>query len=172
VNRTNSRNQRQLGAKVDFCGVTSGQLARRGHPLDYGSCWRRSLNPKEYFIEVPARLLSTAIIQVRELLPTHGKLIRGTLLETGIRSGLVLGVKMKKAYTAKQGQYLAFIYYYTRIHGRAPTEAEMQQYFQVSPPSVHQMVLTLVARGLIERTPGRARSIRLLIPREELPDLA
>jgi hypothetical protein len=29
-----------------------------------------------------------------------------------------------------------------------------------------------VARGLIERTPGQARSIRLLIPREELPDLA
>jgi len=79
---------------------------------------------------------------------------------------------MKKTYTAKQGQYLAFIYYYARIHGRAPTEAEMQQYFRVSPPSVHQMVLALVARGLIERTPGQARSIRLLIPREELPDLA
>jgi DNA-binding MarR family transcriptional regulator len=105
-------------------------------------------------------------------LPAHGKLIREPLFETGLRSGPVVGVTMKKAYTAKQGQYLAFIYYYTRIHGRAPTEAEMQQYFQVSPPSVHQMVLALVARGLIERTPGRARSIRLLIPHEELPDLA
>lgn len=157
---------------MTFAG--SPQASWRGAVIHsiIGSCWRRSLNPKEYFIEVPARLLSTAIIQVRELLPAHGKLIRGTLLETGIRSGLVVGVKMKKAYTAKQGQYLAFIYYYTRIHGRAPTEAEMQQYFQVSPPSVHQMVLTLVARGLIERTPGQARSIRLLIPREELPDLA
>ncbi len=100
-----------------------------------------------------------------------GNLIRGTSLETGLGSGLVVGVTMKKAYTAKQGQYLAFIYYYARIQGRAPTEAEMQQYFQVSPPSVHQMVLVLVARGLIERTPGQARSIRLLIPREELPDL-
>lgn len=79
---------------------------------------------------------------------------------------------MKKAYSAKQGQYLAFIYYYARIHGRASTEAEMQQYFQVSPPSVHQMVLALEARGLIERTPGQAPTIRLLIPREELPDLA
>jgi repressor LexA len=79
---------------------------------------------------------------------------------------------MKKAYTAKQGQYLAFIYYYARIHGRSPPEDEMQQYFQVSPPSVHQMALTLAARGLIERTVGQARSIRLLIPREELPDLA
>jgi repressor LexA len=48
----------------------------------------------------------------------------------------------------------------------------MQNYFKVSPPSVHQMVLTLEANGFIDRVPGRGRSIRLLIPREELPDLA
>ena len=78
---------------------------------------------------------------------------------------------MKKLYTHKQGQYLAFIYHYTRIHRRAPAEAEMPAYFRVSPPSVHQMVLTLEARGIIERTPGQARSIRLRIPPEELPDL-
>ena len=78
---------------------------------------------------------------------------------------------MTKPYTAKQGQYLAFIYYYSKIHGRPPAEAEMQQYFRVSPPSVHQMILTLETHGLIKRTPGQARSIRLLISREELPDL-
>ena len=78
---------------------------------------------------------------------------------------------MKKPYTDKQGQYLAFIYYYGKIHGSPPSESEMQQYFQVSPPSVHQMILTLETRGLIARTPGQARSICLLIPREELPDL-
>lgn len=78
---------------------------------------------------------------------------------------------MTKPYTAKQGQYLAFIYYYSKIHGRPPAEAEMQQYFRVSPPSVHQMILTLETHGLVERTPGQARSIRLLISREELPDL-
>jgi len=48
----------------------------------------------------------------------------------------------------------------------------MQHYFRVSPPAVHQMVLTLEARGLIARTPGQARSIRMLISRAELPDLA
>lgn len=78
---------------------------------------------------------------------------------------------MKKAYTQKQCQYLAFIHYYTKIHGRAPAETDLQLYFRVSPPSVHQMILALEARGLIERTPGQARSIRLLIPRVELPDL-
>ena len=77
----------------------------------------------------------------------------------------------KNRYTDKQGQYLAFIYYYTKIHGRAPAEADMEQYFRVTPPSVHQMVLTLEAKGLIERTPGLGRSIRLLLPCDELPDL-
>lgn len=78
---------------------------------------------------------------------------------------------MTNAYTARQGQFLAFIYYYTKLHGRAPAEADMQQYFRITPPSVHQMVLTLEKRGLIERTPGQARSIRLLLPRADLPDL-
>jgi Mn-dependent DtxR family transcriptional regulator len=43
--------------------------------------------------------------------------------------------------------------------------------FKVSPPSIHQMVLTLESNGFIERIPGQGRSIRLLIPREDLPDL-
>ena len=73
--------------------------------------------------------------------------------------------------TAKQGQYLAFIFYYAKIHGRAPAESDMLHYFKVSPPSVHQMVLTLESNGFIERVPGQARSIRLLIPRADLPDL-
>jgi DNA-binding MarR family transcriptional regulator len=74
-------------------------------------------------------------------------------------------------YTEKQGQYLAFIYYYTKIHRQSPSEAEMQGYFGVTPPTVHQMVLSLERNGLIARTAGQARSIRLLVPRHELPDL-
>lgn len=78
---------------------------------------------------------------------------------------------MKTSLTEKQGQYLAFIYYYQKLNGRSPAEADMQRYFRVTPPSVHQMVLTLEANGFIERIPGQGRSIRLLIPRERLPDL-
>lgn len=74
-------------------------------------------------------------------------------------------------YTAKQGQYLAFIHHYTKIHGEAPAEADLRRYFEVSPPSVHRMIVALEERGLIERTPGRARSIRLLVDRSEIPDL-
>jgi len=43
---------------------------------------------------------------------------------------------MTVLYTAKQGQYLAFIYYYTKIHGQPPAEADLQRYFKVSPPSI------------------------------------
>jgi len=78
---------------------------------------------------------------------------------------------MESKYTKQQGQCLAFIYYYTKIHGIPPAEADMQKYFRVSPPSVHQMVLTLEKKGLIEKAPHQARSIHLLLKREELPDL-
>jgi len=78
---------------------------------------------------------------------------------------------MEIEYTKRQGQYLAFIYYYTKIHGCPPAEADMQRYFKVSPPLIHQMVVTLEKKGLIEKVPYQARSIRLLLAREELPDL-
>lgn len=78
---------------------------------------------------------------------------------------------MKDKYTPRQGQYLAFIYYYTKIHGCAPSEANLERYFKVAYSSIHQMILTLEKRGLITRTPGEARSIHLLLSRKEIPDL-
>jgi DNA-binding MarR family transcriptional regulator len=76
-----------------------------------------------------------------------------------------------QGFTEKQGQYLAFIYAYSRMFRRAPAEADMQRHFAVSPPSVHQMVLTLERAGLIRRKPGVARSIEILVTPEELPIL-
>jgi hypothetical protein len=75
------------------------------------------------------------------------------------------------SFTKKQGQYLAFIDSYSRIHRKAPAESDLERYFQVSPPSIHDMIKTLERNGLIERTPGRARSIRLLVQPEYLPRL-
>lgn len=74
-------------------------------------------------------------------------------------------------FTDKQGQYLAFIHAFTCIAGRAPAEAELQRFFAVTAPSVHQMILTLERANLIKRTPGLVRSIELLIPVESLPVL-
>ncbi len=74
-------------------------------------------------------------------------------------------------FTPLQGQYLSFIATYERLHGRAPAETDLQRYFRVTPPSVHQMILTLERRGLINRTPGAARSIELRIPTAALPSL-
>ena len=74
-------------------------------------------------------------------------------------------------FTKKQGQYLAFIYNYTKIHGRPPAEMDLQRNFQTTPPSVHQMIKTLELSGFIERTPGQARSIQLLVQPEHLPVL-
>ncbi len=74
-------------------------------------------------------------------------------------------------YTKRQGQYLAFIYYYTKIHGTPPAEADLRRFFRVTPPVVHQMIKTLHAHGFIEREPGKARSIRLCLTRAQLPDL-
>ena len=75
------------------------------------------------------------------------------------------------AYMRSQGQYLAFIYYYTKIHGQPPAERDIQMYFKVSPPAVHGMLKALQSRGFIERVPRTARSIRLKLSRAELPDL-
>src|SRR5947199_6169896 len=74
-----------------------------------------------------------------------------------------------QGFTEKQGQYLAFIYAYSRIFKRPPAEADMQRHFRVSPPSVHQMVLTLERVGLIRRQPGLPRSVELLVAPEDLP---
>jgi DNA-binding MarR family transcriptional regulator len=76
-----------------------------------------------------------------------------------------------QGFTEKQGQYLAFIYAYSRMFRRPPAEADMQRHFRVSPPSVHQMVLTIERAGFIRRQPGVARSIELLVAPENLPKI-
>ena len=74
-------------------------------------------------------------------------------------------------FTARQGQYLAFIHAYTLVNGRPPAEADMMRFFRVTPPTVHQMVLNLEQAGLISRQPGVARSVAVLLDRSDLPAL-
>ncbi len=81
----------------------------------------------------------------------------------------MVGGKITASYTTRQGEYLFFIHDYTKLNGQPPAEADMQQHFKVSPPSVHEMILMLEKKGFIQRTPGVARSIRLLLSPDKLP---
>jgi DNA-binding MarR family transcriptional regulator len=74
-------------------------------------------------------------------------------------------------FTPRQGQYLAFIHAYTLVNGRPPAHADIQRFFRLTPPTVHQMLLTLERAGLISRQPGMPRSIVVLVERERLPPL-
>ncbi|MEZ6094830.1 MAG: MarR family transcriptional regulator [Pirellulaceae bacterium] len=77
----------------------------------------------------------------------------------------------KSELTEKQGQYLAFIYYYTKLNRRPPAESDMQRYFGTTPPTVHNMIVTLCERGFITREVGKSRTIKLLVDRDVIPDL-
>lgn len=84
---------------------------------------------------------------------------------------MISPIPRNRPYTHKQGQYLAFIHYYTKINRYPPSEVDMRRYFKVTPPSVHQMVLTLERRGFIDRVPRQPRTIRVLVAEEDLPVL-
>jgi Mn-dependent DtxR family transcriptional regulator len=73
--------------------------------------------------------------------------------------------------TEKQGQYLSFIFSYIKLNNRSPAESDIQVYFKVSPPTVHQMVVKLESVGAIKRKAGVARSIQVLVEPENIPAL-
>ena len=74
-------------------------------------------------------------------------------------------------FTHRQGQFLAFIHLYRRLHRRGPAELDLVKFFGLTPPSVHGMVVKLEELGLITREPGVPRSARVAIPEEEVPEL-
>jgi DNA-binding MarR family transcriptional regulator len=47
----------------------------------------------------------------------------------------------------------------------------MQRFLRVSPPAVHDMLMTLERRGFITRERGKPRTIRVVLPHDQLPDL-
>ena len=79
--------------------------------------------------------------------------------------------KPSGSFTQLQGQYLAYIYAYTKVNYRPPAQADMQRFFQVTAPTIHNMVLKLEKEGLIRRQPRQARSLELLVAPEDLPIL-
>jgi repressor LexA len=78
---------------------------------------------------------------------------------------------MAEKYTQIQGQYLAFIYNYTVMFGKAPSENDLRAFFGTAPPTVHRMILKLEELGFISRIPGQSRSINLLVDPDYTPRL-
>ena len=75
--------------------------------------------------------------------------------------------------TRQQGQFLAFIrqYMMRNYAGVAPTHAEFQRFFNLTPPSVNSMLIRLEQRGFIRRIPGKARAIELTTDPAWIPPL-
>jgi Mn-dependent DtxR family transcriptional regulator len=74
-------------------------------------------------------------------------------------------------FTKKQGQYLAYVHLYRKLHRQGPAEIDIARYFRVSPPTAHQMIVKLEELGLVTRERGVARSLRVAIPASEIPEL-
>lgn len=73
--------------------------------------------------------------------------------------------------TRKQGQLIAYVYYYTKVHRIPPAENEIARFLEIQGPSAHQMILRLEEKGCLSRTPGQPRTLQVLLPRKEVPDL-
>ncbi|HEX4608305.1 MAG TPA: helix-turn-helix domain-containing protein [Urbifossiella sp.] len=78
----------------------------------------------------------------------------------------------KAAFTDRQGQFLAVLHLYRRLHRRSPAEGDLCRFFDVTPPTVHNTIIKLEELGLITREPGVARSVRVTVPVDQIPPLA
>ena len=74
-------------------------------------------------------------------------------------------------YTAKQGQYLAFIYAYRGLHGRRLSRPTSSASSGSARRPVHQVILKLEQARLITRQPEIASSITVAINPKALPEL-
>jgi hypothetical protein len=79
--------------------------------------------------------------------------------------------KQQAPFTHRQGQFLAYIHLYCRLHRQSPAEVDLVRYFRVTPPAIHHMIIRLEERGLITREPGVPRTVRVAIPEKEIPSL-
>jgi hypothetical protein len=75
--------------------------------------------------------------------------------------------------TRQQVQFLAYISEYVAANraGVAPSHADLQRFFNLTPPSVNSMLVRLERCGFLRRVPGKARAIEVLVPAAHLPPL-
>jgi DNA-binding MarR family transcriptional regulator len=73
--------------------------------------------------------------------------------------------------TRTQGQLVAYVYWYTKVHRIPPSENEVAEFLGVRGPSAHRMIVRLHGSGFLSRTPGRPRTLKVLLSRDRLPEL-
>ncbi len=120
-------------------------------------------------LKKPVRTVIVGTVYQIDVRPVGGQAFDS--FQVSIEVAPKLDPNVKPFFTAKQGQCLAYIALYTKVHRCPPAESDLQRYFRVSGPSIHEMIRTLERNGLLEKTPRVARSIRLLVAPEHLPPL-
>jgi hypothetical protein len=122
---------------------------------DIANFWTREVGVTDQELAGPVRKR-----QPKEVSPPAKKAGKGAV-----------GGRREARFTHRQGQFLAFIHLYRRLHRQGPAEQDMVQFFRLTPPSVHGMVVKLEQLGLVTREPGVPRSVRVAIPEGEIPAL-
>ncbi len=163
---------RRIIRRIEVAAESDGGFA----VVDVDTLWRRRADGVPNHWSGRACKIYTRLARGEWKLIAQTGLLDYSLVKRGTRNSAQhadknAGALVKDPFTKLQGQYLAFIESYTRLNRRPPAEADLQRYFRVTPPSIHQMILTLEKRGLIARTPGQARSIQVLVARDQLPSL-
>jgi repressor LexA len=128
-------------------------------------------------VEAPIDAANRAIAQALRLLEAEVRQSQRTIPAssgTQAKPGPATTAKTGSATpTRQQGQFLAFIREFIQhsYAGVAPTHAELQRFFNLTPPSVNSMLIRLEQRGFIRRVPGKARAIELTISPDLIPPL-
>ena len=153
--------------------TTSGPLARygwkEGRPFVQRSCWLSCVAPWRARSRLESKLHGRPSIERISAIRVRNLAAFVSGLPT-MASQVCPGASCRWSQTLARGVRSALLSQ-LRVHRRPLAEADIQRHFGVTPPSVHQMILTLERAGLIRRQSGVPRSVEVLVPPEDLPVL-
>jgi repressor LexA len=147
------RRRRQEAAKVR--ALLAQAVATLEAVLDDGITMEGTAVEAQTAMQVALEAIGEASRRLRSLLPADGPAVPLT----------------PDGPTRQQGQFLAYILEYMLRNegGVAPAHADLQWFFQLTPPSANSMLIRLEQRGFIRRVPHQARSIEIAIDPELIP---
>jgi len=119
------------------------------------------------------RSLSASLKRFADFMRVDKKVLARTARTkaASVNVAVSLSPRHARTFTQEQGQFLAFLYWYRKLHRGSPAETDFARYFRVSPTSVRSMLVNLCDLGLMTREPGKPRSLCLAIPEQQVPGL-